>query len=242
MFLQIPLLIDILRLTSTSELDIQFIDKLIKQHVESHKEFFISRNSGASDGKVSIQVGVPYHFDLTKASSSENESKIKEPFIVTEFLAKSSADKNVGKSVREMLHEKYDIAKDRPVFTPQNAISFEPIFKTQVRKALKVFRGFNFTTLVKHGSLLTFKFEFWLISFQLVFDESSSPPPKKLTGVQGANNDAGFVCETVKGRYAYFHYLQDGMSDTGWGCAYRSLQTLWSWFLLQGYTDKPVIR
>ena len=26
----------------------------------------------------------------------------------------------------------------------------------------------------------------------------------------------------------------------GWGCAYRSLQTLWSWFLLQGYTDKPV--
>ncbi len=28
----------------------------------------------------------------------------------------------------------------------------------------------------------------------------------------------------------------------GWGCAYRSLQTLWSWFLLQGYTDKPVPR
>ena len=26
----------------------------------------------------------------------------------------------------------------------------------------------------------------------------------------------------------------------GWGCAYRSLQTLWSWFVLQGYTDSPV--
>ena len=26
----------------------------------------------------------------------------------------------------------------------------------------------------------------------------------------------------------------------GWGCAYRSLQTIWSWFNLQGYTDKPV--
>ena len=26
----------------------------------------------------------------------------------------------------------------------------------------------------------------------------------------------------------------------GWGCAYRSLQTLWSWFLLQGFTDKKV--
>lgn len=26
----------------------------------------------------------------------------------------------------------------------------------------------------------------------------------------------------------------------GWGCAYRSLQTLWSWFKLQGYTGLPV--
>ena len=25
----------------------------------------------------------------------------------------------------------------------------------------------------------------------------------------------------------------------GWGCAYRSLQTLWSWFVLQGYTHRP---
>lgn len=28
------------------------------------------------------------------------------------------------------------------------------------------------------------------------------------------------------------------MDDDGWGCAYRSLQTLASWFLMQGYTDK----
>ena len=30
------------------------------------------------------------------------------------------------------------------------------------------------------------------------------------------------------------------MDDKGWGCAYRSLQTIWSWFRLQGYTDRPV--
>lgn len=30
------------------------------------------------------------------------------------------------------------------------------------------------------------------------------------------------------------------MDDNGWGCAYRSLQTLASWFYLQGYTEKPV--
>ncbi|PIO62528.1 peptidase family C78 [Teladorsagia circumcincta] len=27
---------------------------------------------------------------------------------------------------------------------------------------------------------------------------------------------------------------------SGWGCAYRSLQSIWSWFILNGFTDKPV--
>ncbi len=59
---------------------------------------------------------------------------------------------------------------------------------------------------------------------------------------------------TVQGDYLYYHYMQNGFDDNvscansvttihlvtpqGWGCAYRSLQTLWSWFWLQGYTDK----
>jgi hypothetical protein len=33
----------------------------------------------------------------------------------------------------------------------------------------------------------------------------------------------------------YAHYLQDGCSDKGWGCAYRALQTVVSWYRLQGY-------
>ena len=28
---------------------------------------------------------------------------------------------------------------------------------------------------------------------------------------------------TVTGDYLYYHYLQDGFSDSGWGCAYRSM-------------------
>ena len=30
---------------------------------------------------------------------------------------------------------------------------------------------------------------------------------------------------------------QDRASDDGWGCAYRSLQTIVSWFRLQGFTN-----
>jgi len=37
-------------------------------------------------------------------------------------------------------------------------------------------------------------------------------------------------CACVAGSYRYHHYGQDSQDDRGWGCAYRSLQTLWSWF------------
>uniref|UniRef100_A0A182K082 Probable Ufm1-specific protease 2 n=1 Tax=Anopheles christyi TaxID=43041 RepID=A0A182K082_9DIPT len=40
----------------------------------------------------------------------------------------------------------------------------------------------------------------------------------------------------VDGVYTYHHYMQDNFDDNGWGCAYRSLQTLVSWFNLQGYS------
>ncbi|KAL5289901.1 UFSP2 family protein [Megaselia abdita] len=44
----------------------------------------------------------------------------------------------------------------------------------------------------------------------------------------------------VQGNYYYYHYMQQNVNDNGWGCAYRSLQTLCSWFNLQGYTSTPV--
>ena len=44
----------------------------------------------------------------------------------------------------------------------------------------------------------------------------------------------------VEGRYTYHHYMQDRFDDNKWGCAYRSLQTLVSWFKLQGYTSANV--
>lgn len=44
----------------------------------------------------------------------------------------------------------------------------------------------------------------------------------------------------VQGTYGYHHYMQDSFDDNGWGCAYRSLQTLISWFRHQGYTSKSI--
>lgn len=44
----------------------------------------------------------------------------------------------------------------------------------------------------------------------------------------------------VRGKYSYYHYMQQNFDDNGWGCAYRSLQTLFSWFRWQGYTEREV--
>lgn len=41
----------------------------------------------------------------------------------------------------------------------------------------------------------------------------------------------------VQGTYTYHHYMQDHFDDSGWGCAYRSLQTVVSWFVNQGYAN-----
>ncbi|KAL6739155.1 hypothetical protein Aduo_012640 [Ancylostoma duodenale] len=58
--------------------------------------------------------------------------------------------------------------------------------------------------------------------------------------LQITNYKSRGVVAAVKGDYNYYHYMQDGIDDAGWGCAYRSLQSIWSWFILNGFTDKPV--
>ncbi|KAL3342764.1 hypothetical protein AABB24_026681 [Solanum stoloniferum] len=51
---------------------------------------------------------------------------------------------------------------------------------------------------------------------------------------------SGGVASLVQGSYQYYHYLHEGLDDSGWGCAYRSLQTIISWFKLQNYTSIDV--
>lgn len=48
----------------------------------------------------------------------------------------------------------------------------------------------------------------------------------------------GVVC--VKDHYLYYHYEQQGTHDKGWGCAYRSLQTLISFFVLNHYYEMRI--
>ncbi|KAM3191619.1 hypothetical protein ACQJBY_069098 [Aegilops geniculata] len=48
---------------------------------------------------------------------------------------------------------------------------------------------------------------------------------------------SGGIMSLIDGSYEYYHYLHDGIDDNGWGCAYRSLQTIMSWYRLQQYSS-----
>ena len=69
----------------------------------------------------------------------------------------------------------------------------------------------------------------------------SDPVQKRLRNVHVGLPSSGIKGGTqhlVRGDYDYHHYMQDKFDDSGWGCAYRSLQTLCSWFNAQHYTAK----
>ncbi|XP_003700157.1 UFM1 specific peptidase 1 [Megachile rotundata] len=44
----------------------------------------------------------------------------------------------------------------------------------------------------------------------------------------------------IRGNYEYWHYGCDGFNDKGWGCGYRTLQTICSWVIMNGKLDQSV--
>lgn len=54
-------------------------------------------------------------------------------------------------------------------------------------------------------------------------------------GIKGHGLGEGVTEHIVDGMYLYCHYMQDRFNDSGWGCAYRSMQTILSWCELQNY-------
>lgn len=70
-------------------------------------------------------------------------------------------------------------------------------------------------------------------------DVHRSVPPPKLEGAgrrkRSLYSTAKSHIHVVKGSYQFFHYRSSGMEDRGWGCAYRSMQTIFSWYVSNGF-------
>ena len=64
------------------------------------------------------------------------------------------------------------------------------------------------------------------------FSEHILNPHLNIGNILEKPKDSHIIRALVRGDYYYYHYNQDNFIDSGWGCAYRSLQTLISWFIL----------
>ena len=65
-------------------------------------------------------------------------------------------------------------------------------------------------------------------------------PHLSMSNITEQPKDTHIIRGLVRGDYYYFHYNQDNFIDSGWGCAYRSLQTLISWFILNTSVGKNI--
>ena len=63
-------------------------------------------------------------------------------------------------------------------------------------------------------------------------------PHLKISKILEPPSDSHVIRAMVRGDYYYYHYNQDNFNDAGWGCAYRSLQTVISWFILNTSVGK----
>jgi hypothetical protein len=63
-------------------------------------------------------------------------------------------------------------------------------------------------------------------------------PHLKISKILDPPSDSHVIRAMVRGDYYYYHYNQDNFNDAGWGCAYRSLQTVISWFILNTSVGK----
>ncbi|GBG25963.1 Ufm1-specific protease [Hondaea fermentalgiana] len=63
----------------------------------------------------------------------------------------------------------------------------------------------------------------------------AAPMPEKIAR-------AGGRVHIASGKFDYFHYECEGMNDRGWGCAYRSLQMMLSYFYFRGFITLSEIK
>lgn len=69
------------------------------------------------------------------------------------------------------------------------------------------------------------------------------PMPKDTSGKNHRDTSSSNLslkdnCSLICGDFQYFHYGCDNFKDNGWGCAYRTLQTMCSWIIRRRNSNK----
>jgi hypothetical protein len=121
------------------------------------------------------------------------------------------------KAQRARLHQLWHLRRDTPAFRFVNVVALPSLSATHL--ALGVRDPADFIIQPR------------------LFDVHTALPPLPQRG----SSASSAMTHVVSGRYGYYHYLQDRQSDSGWGCAYRTAQSLCSFALLGGWVvERPV--
>jgi len=199
------------------------LDCFLRQNTISQK---VTVNELSS--KVSA-VSIPFHVVVWLDKSSQIDKIYNELYTAVvrqvEFVANCLKRADIKHGDEIMLKNYYHPFSILPITVPV-MINREPSKKylDSMKESLGLPESFSFCEATESGDGV---------------NPSSHSVLKVLTNVHEALNVPNLpIVRTVKGRYGYYHYGQQGKNDTGWGCAYRSLQTCMSWFYLEGRTDQ----
>jgi Peptidase family C78 len=129
---------------------------------------------------------------------------------------------------RQRLHEIWRIPQDRPFFRATNALALEEPNWPPASSSNPANAEEGATTAGRDVARVNWQPHAQDVHERLQLATVHSP---------SASNDY-MKLHLVSGHYRYYHYGQDGIHDSGWGCAYRSLQTIFSWFQLQRFTAR----
>ena len=176
-------------------------------------------------------------------SKNQNNNKIIERMI-TELKKSinnlfSEDNKNINQKVilYNYLYNSlpYNLTSSIPIDLIENQyISIKQNIKSRISDEIKISKIFNIKGV-------PFNDYSPIINLNIQdFSEHIINPHLKIPNILDKPKDSHIIRALVRGDYYYYHYNQDNFVDLGWGCAYRSLQTLISWFILNTSVGKNI--
>ena len=127
-------------------------------------------------------------------------------------------------------------------FTQNQLISFKNNnTKIGISDEIKLSKAFNISGIPFYNfSPILIKSEETQDKLPIKLSDHILNPHLSMSNITESPKDTHIIRGLVRGDYYYFHYNQDNFNDSGWGCAYRSLQTLISWFILNTSVGKNI--
>jgi hypothetical protein len=182
---------------------------LVQSALEQHSLL----NGEKKAGSCSTSAKSTENNSATANTSSGKQEQKSENSLVLEFI-------NDGKLITVGVKSRADLdrAEIREKLHDEHGVSKKfPVFKSQFAVNSKVLKKADTCKSV--------------FDEQLIRPNDSIKSDKLVTGLEDP-----VATGEILGNYRYYHYRSDD-GDTGWGCAYRSLQSIASWFSMNGRTD-----